>query len=73
METIRSSPEKGDEHTPASTSFDVVDTGRRSHIIEVTPVAETRWQYLRRYFTTWEGWVGNYVWMTGITPLSHDY
>ncbi|KAJ5634306.1 hypothetical protein N7528_002148 [Penicillium herquei] len=60
------SMDTGDEHTPTSTSFDVVD--RRSHIIEVTPVAETRWQYLRRYFTTWEGWVGNYDYLYLITP-----
>ncbi|KAJ6028371.1 hypothetical protein N7540_003947 [Penicillium herquei] len=66
MDTVRSSPEKGGEHTPTSTSFDVVD--RRSNIIEVTPVAETRWQYLRRYFTTWEGWVGNYDYLYLITP-----
>lgn len=58
METSRRSPEKEDVTTPVTGSF---EGDRRSHIIEVTPVAETQWQYLRRYFTTWEGWVGNYV------------
>lgn len=58
MDTSRRSPEKEDANTPVTGSF---EGDRRSHIIEITPLAETRWQYLRRYFTTWEGWVGNYV------------
>ncbi|KAJ5915860.1 hypothetical protein N7454_011001 [Penicillium verhagenii] len=65
METSRKFSEKGDTDTPATASF---EGDRRSHIIEITPVAETRWQYLRRYFTTWEGWVGNYDYMYLITP-----
>lgn len=59
VDTSRRSPEKEDTHTPGSVSLN--EEGRGSHIIEVTPIAETRWQYLRRYFTTYEGWVGNYV------------
>lgn len=55
----RRSPEKEDVHVPVTTSFDSGDRG--SQIMEVSPVAETRWQYLRRYFTTREGWIGDYV------------
>ncbi|KAJ5966574.1 hypothetical protein N7481_013288 [Penicillium waksmanii] len=41
---------------------------RESQIIEIAPVAETRSQYLRRYFTTSEGWIGNYDYLYLITP-----
>ncbi|KAJ6072738.1 hypothetical protein N7467_010823 [Penicillium canescens] len=41
---------------------------RRSQIIEVSPVAETRWQYLYRYFTTREGWIGDYDYLYLVTP-----
>jgi hypothetical protein len=58
METNRRTPEKEDANTPVTVSF---EGDRRSQVLEITPIAETRWQYLRRYFTTWEGWVGNYV------------
>jgi hypothetical protein len=59
MDDQRRSPEKEDVHLPVATSFDSNDRG--PHIMEVSPVAETRWQYLRRYFTTREGWIGDYV------------
>lgn len=38
-----------------------------SQIPEIPAIRETQWQYLRRYFTTKEGWVGNYV---NAEPLS---
>ncbi|KAJ5090962.1 hypothetical protein N7532_009646 [Penicillium argentinense] len=41
---------------------------RRSQVFEVAPVAETRWKYLSRYFTTSEGWVGDYDYVYLITP-----
>ncbi|KAJ5092977.1 hypothetical protein N7456_008838 [Penicillium angulare] len=66
MDTGRRSPEKDDSQVPTTSSFDASDA--RSQIIEITPIAETRWQYLRRYFTTWEGWVGNYDYVYLITP-----
>lgn len=59
MDTSRRSPEKYHADMPVTSSFN--SDHRRSQIIEITPVAETRWQYLRRYFTTKEGWIGNYV------------
>lgn len=59
MDANRRSPEKEDMRLPVTASLNSHD--RRSQIIEIAPVAETRWQYLCRYFTTSEGWIGNYV------------
>lgn len=59
MDASRRSPEKDDLRTPVTSSFN--PDRRESRTVEVAPVAETRGQYLRRYFTTSEGWIGNYV------------
>lgn len=59
MDSNRKSPEKMEMHTPSARSFEAAD--RDSEIAEFTPVAESRLQYLRRYFTSREGWVGDYV------------
>jgi hypothetical protein len=59
MDASRRSPEKDDLGIPVTSCFN--SDYRESQIIEIAPVAETRWQYLRRYFTTSEGWIGNYV------------
>lgn len=59
MDASRRSPEKDDLGMPVTSFFN--SDHRESQIIEIAPVAETRSQYLRRYFTTSEGWIGNYV------------
>jgi hypothetical protein len=59
MDTDRNPPEKQKMSLSNLDSFDTGD--RRSEVIEVAPVAESRWQYLRHHFTSWEGWIGNYV------------
>lgn len=62
MDATRRLPEKEQSDMPVTSSFDKFETGDRgSRIIEIAPVAETRWEYLRRYFTTRDGWIGNYV------------
>jgi hypothetical protein len=62
MDAIRGISEKVHSDMPATSSFDTLDKDdRESRIVEIAPVAETRWQYLRRYFTTRDGWIGNYV------------
>ncbi|KAJ5317069.1 hypothetical protein N7508_001577 [Penicillium antarcticum] len=60
MDDPRRFPEKEDAQLDAD--------DRRSQIIEVSPVAETRWQYLYRYFTTREGWIGDYDYVYLVTP-----
>lgn len=59
MDTDRNPPEKQQMSLSNFNSFDTGD--RRSEVIEVAPVAESRWQYLRHHFTSREGWIGNYV------------
>jgi hypothetical protein len=59
MAAHRKSPEKMEMYAPGARSFEAADVD--SQIIEFAPVAETRLQYLRRYFTSREGWVGDYV------------
>ncbi|KAJ5301168.1 carbonic anhydrase [Penicillium atrosanguineum] len=66
MDDQRRSPEKENVHLPVTTSFDSGD--RETQIMEVSPIAETRWQYLRRYFTTREGWIGDYDYVYLVTP-----
>jgi hypothetical protein len=62
MDATRRLPEKVQSDLPVTSSFDTFETGDRdSRIVEIAPVAETRSQYLRRYFTTRDGWIGNYV------------
>lgn len=85
MDTDRNPPEKQQMSLSNLDSFDTRD--RRSEVIEVVPGAESRWQYLRLYFTSWEGWIGNYVcedlsyiktsslsliiWFTGLSVSDH--
>ncbi|KAJ5377024.1 hypothetical protein N7509_013910 [Penicillium cosmopolitanum] len=66
MDASRRSPEKDDLGMPVTSFFN--SDHRESQIIEIAPVAETRSQYLRRYFTTSEGWIGNYDYLYLITP-----
>ncbi|RJE21820.1 purine permease [Aspergillus sclerotialis] len=66
MDARRYSPRKENTGIPVATPLD--PSGGVSQTIEVAPHAETRWQYLRRYFTTWDGWIGNYDYAYLITP-----
>lgn len=52
-------PEKGALQTPVDSSFEKFD--RSSGVMEVIPSSESKWMYLYRYFTTRQGWLGDYV------------
>lgn len=65
MDATRGLPEKAHSDMQVTSSFDTLEMeDRESRIVEIAPAAETRWQYLRRYFTTRDGWIGNYVCQT---------
>ncbi|KAJ5369197.1 uncharacterized protein N7496_008957 [Penicillium cataractarum] len=69
MDSTRRLPEKEQSDMPVTSSFETFETGDRdSRIVEISPLAETRWQYLRRYFTTKDGWIGNYDYAYLVTP-----
>ncbi|KAJ5151322.1 uncharacterized protein N7482_010574 [Penicillium canariense] len=69
MDATRKLPEKERSEMPVTSFLDTFDAGdRESHILEIAPAAETRLQYLRRYFTSWDGWIGNYDYAYLVTP-----
>lgn len=62
MDVIRGISETTPSGMPATSSLDTLHTkDKESHIVEIAAAAETRWQYFRRYFTSRDGWIGNYV------------
>ncbi|BDD57657.1 hypothetical protein MPDQ_007236 [Monascus purpureus] len=58
-------------HPPEKSQLPVSESERtaaETAVGDIISPARSRWQHLKHYFTSWEGWVGDYDYMYLITP-----